>query len=139
MKTITERLSVSPQPSEADLDHAARSGVRTIINNRPDHEDPDKLSVASQKAKAEALGMAYVHIPVTPGDIRLEQVKAFQDAVQDSEGPVLAHCRTGTRSLTLFAIGEVLDGRLKVEDLDELGRKGGADLAGAKAWLKAHS
>ena len=82
--------------------------------------------------------MDYVHIPVTSGAVRLEDVRAFQNVVSDAEGPVLAHCRTGARSLTLFALGEVLDGRLQAQDIDDLGRRMGIDLAGAKKWLEAN-
>ena len=40
-------------------------GVRTIVNNRPDGEDPGQLPAAEARQAAEAHGIAYHHIPVT--------------------------------------------------------------------------
>ncbi|MBN9066409.1 MAG: TIGR01244 family phosphatase [Rhizobiales bacterium] len=138
MKRVNQHLYVAPQPSDADLEKAARAGVRLVVNNRPDGEEAGQPSAAQQRARAGSLGMDYVHIPVTSGAVRLEDVRAFQNVVSDAEGPVLAHCRTGARSLTLFALGEVLDGRLQAQDIDDLGRRMGIDLAGAKKWLEAN-
>ncbi len=39
-RRVTEDFSTAPQISVADVAEAARLGFRTIINNRPDGEDP---------------------------------------------------------------------------------------------------
>ena len=139
MKQVTENLWISPQPTAADFEEAKAKGITRIINNRTDGEDPGQPTAAESAAKATELGLSYVHIPIVPGKITTETVRAFQKALWDADGPVLAHCKTGTRSLTLWAIGEVLDGRMTVAEIDELGSRMGVDLAGAKNWLKANS
>lgn len=49
---------------------------------------------------------------------------------------VLAHCRTGTRSL-MVGDREVLDGRMTLADVDELGGRHGFDLSGVRAEHRA--
>ena len=51
---------------------------------------------------------------------------------------MLAHCKTGTRSATLYIIGEVLGGRMRKDEVTPLGERLGLDLSGAVKWLDAH-
>ena len=139
MKQVTDKLWISGQPSDADLIAASQAGVRRIINNRPEHEDPAQPGMAEAAARAGELDMEFVHIPVVPGRITREAVREFQAAVDSVDGPVLAHCKSGTRSLTLWVIGEVLDGRLAASDIDAIGARLGINLTGAKDWLRANS
>jgi len=138
MKQVTENFWVAPQISQADIDDARAHGITLIINNRPDGEDPGQPAAAAHAEAARALGMDYQHLPVVGGAISSDQVQAFQDALAAAPGPVLAHCRSGTRSLVLYTIGEVLAGRLKQSEIDNLGQRIGIDLTGAKAWLANH-
>jgi len=55
------------------------------------------------------------------------------------DGPVLAHCKSGIRSASLYAIGEVLAGRMGRDEVVPLGRTLGLDLAGAARWLDANA
>lgn len=139
MKQVTDKLWISGQPTDADLAVAAQAGIRRIINNRPENEEPTQPGMAEAAALAGQLGMDFVNVPVTPGRYTLEAVRAFQEAFAEAQGPVLAHCKGGTRSLTLWAIGEVLDGRMKLTDIDALGERLGTNLAGAKDWLRTNS
>lgn len=139
MKQVTDKFWVSSQPALASFETARREGIARIVNNRPDGEEPDQLSAATAAAKASELGMDYIHIPVVSGHITLEAIRALQKALADAPGAVMAHCKSGTRSLTLWAIGEVLDGRLALDEIDALGRRVGIDLTGAKNWLRANA
>ena len=51
--------------------------MRTIINNRPDGEDPGQLPAAEARRLAEAHGIAYHHIPVTAATLSRADVDAF--------------------------------------------------------------
>ena len=136
---ISEKLSVSPQPSVGDIGCLRDLGFRTLVNNRPDDGDAAQPGNSAERDKAERCGMAYAYIPVTLGTITEADVRAFQRAVLNSEGPVFAHCKSGTRSLSLYLIGEVLDGRMGAEDVVEFGRARGFDTGAAAAWLKQHA
>lgn len=111
---ISEKLSVSPQPS-VDVIRSLRSlGFTTLINNRPDAEDALQPGTDAEKQAGEHCGLSYSFVPVTLGTITEADVRSFQKALDDSGGPVFAHCKSGTRSLSLYLIGEVLDGRMAV-------------------------
>lgn len=126
-KRVTEHLHVSVQITAEDLAEAQRRGFTTIINNRPDHEAPDQPTSASLRASAEALGFAFVEIPVAgpPSDAA---ASSFGQALREAKGPVLAFCRSGTRSITLWALSQAQSGA-RTEDLIATALKAGYDLS----------
>ena len=90
-----------------DVDEAAAFGIRLIVNNRPDGEEAGQPSSAEIESAARAAGLDYRHIPVA-GGFRAEQVEAMAQALE--RGPVLAFCRTGTRSAFLWALARASRG-----------------------------
>ena len=128
-RRVTDDLSVAPQISVADVAEAARRGFKTVINNRPDGEEPGQPSGAEIAAAALAAGLAYHHIPVRGGPTP-EQVEATGVVLQDAEVPVLAFCRSGTRSIVTWSICQATSGAMARGDLVSLGREAGYDLSG---------
>jgi uncharacterized protein (TIGR01244 family) len=108
---------------------AARQGFTTIINNRPDGEDPSQPASAEIEAAAHAAGLAYAHIPVRGGPGPAE-VEAVKEVIDSAEGPVLAFCRSGTRSIVTWSIGQATSGAMSRGELTDLGRQAGYDLSG---------
>lgn len=127
-RRVTDSLSVSPQVSEADMARAAAQGFVLVINNRPDGEDPGQPSSATIEAAARAAGMDYLYVPVRGGPTQ-EQVDAVRAATEAADGPVLAFCRSGTRSIVTWSIGRALAGEDR-ETLVHQGREAGYDLSG---------
>ena len=129
-RRVTEDFTTAPQISVADVAEAARQGFTAIICNRPDGEDPGQPTAAEIAAAAQAAGLTYTHIPVrgAPGPA---EVEAMRQAVDAAPGPVLAYCRSGTRSITTWAIGQAMSGAMDRGDLVALGRQAGYDLSGA--------
>ncbi len=105
-KKIDERLSVSPQIHVADVPTLKAQGYRAIICNRPDGEGPDQESFEAIAAAAKAEGLEARYLPVTSGMVRDEDAQAFGQVLKELPGPVLAYCRTGTRSATLWSLSE---------------------------------
>ena len=134
--TISEKLSVSSQLSREELSSLHRSGFKTLINNRPDGEDADQPGNQVECDATRQCNLSYAFIPVTMNTITEADIRAFQKVVRESEGPVLAHCKTGTRSLSLHLIGEVLEGRMSGDEIVSFGKKYGFDTSAAAAWLK---
>src|SRR3546814_548824 len=95
-KELRPGIAVAGQPAKPDIAALAGLGYRTIINNRPDGEEPGQLTAAEARAEAERLGLTYVHIPVTGATIGRADVEAFARAVRESPQPVVAPCRSGT-------------------------------------------
>ncbi|MGZ5956626.1 MAG: TIGR01244 family sulfur transferase [Caulobacteraceae bacterium] len=129
-RRVTDDFTTAPQISVADVGEAAAMGFTTIICNRPDGEEPGQPSAAEIGAAAKAAGLAYVHVPVrgAPGPA---EVEAMREAVDAAPGPVLAYCRSGTRSITTWAIGQAMSGAMERGELVSLGRAAGYDLSGA--------
>ena len=118
MRRLDERTYVAGQIRPEQLPEIAAAGVTAIINNRPDGEEPGQPSAAEMAAAAEAAGLSYRHIPVA-GGLSPEQVSAMAAALAEADGPVLAFCRSGTRSTFLWALAEAGRGA----DGEELMRK----------------
>jgi len=55
---ITEQLSVAGQISRDEIAALAKEGFGTIINNRPDGEEPGQLTAAEARTEAERQGLA---------------------------------------------------------------------------------
>lgn len=127
-RRVTDSLSVSPQVAEADMARAAAEGFVLVINNRPDGEDPSQPSSATIESAARAAGLDYLHVPVRGGPTQ-DQVDAVRAAVESAGGPVLAFCRSGTRSIVTWSIGQALAGEDR-ETLINQGRNAGYDLSG---------
>ena len=128
-RKVTDDFSVAPQISVADVAAAAADGFKLVINNRPEGESPDQPPGAAIEAAAEAAGLAYVHIPIRGGPSP-DQVEAEMAALAQAEGPVLAYCRSGTRSIITWSLGQAHAGKLGRDELIRLGWRAGYDLSG---------
>jgi uncharacterized protein (TIGR01244 family) len=127
-RKVTDDYSVSPQLAPEDLAAAAAQGFRLVINNRPDGEAPDQPSSAQIAAAAEAAGVGYLYNPVSGGP-NPDNVRRQADAAAVADGPVLAFCRTGTRSIVTWSIGQAQSGSRDRVELVRLGAAAGYDLA----------
>jgi uncharacterized protein (TIGR01244 family) len=125
-------LSVAGRLDRADIDALARAGVRTIVNNRPDGEDPGQLPAAEAKQLAVAHGIAYHHIPITAATLTRGDVDAFAATLRDAAQPIVAHCRSGTRSALLWALTRMREGADPLALISEAARHG-IDIAGLPA------
>jgi len=102
---LADNLYVCGQISEADLETFAEEQFETIINNRPDHEEPGQIETATLRKKAESLGMNYFDLPSTPATIGPAMAEEFKGMVS---GKTLAFCRTGNRSGIIYNLSTQL-------------------------------
>jgi uncharacterized protein (TIGR01244 family) len=109
-RKISDAVFASPQITLADVAQAAGQGIRLIVNNRPEGESEDQVSGAEIEQAAKAAGLGYVAIPVTHAGFSEAQVRAMADALAEADGPMLAYCRSGTRSTLLWALAEASRG-----------------------------
>jgi sulfide:quinone oxidoreductase len=129
IKRLTAGVSVSPQIKAADVQAVRDAGFRAIICNRPDGEGADQPNFAEIEVAAKALGMATVYQPIVAGKVSNDDAEAFEKALTELPGPVLAYCRTGTRSATLWSLAKA--GTLGVSDILSATKAAGYDMAGA--------
>ena len=103
-RKLDDRTYVAPQLQPEHLSEAAAIGVTTVINNRPDDEEPGQPDGATIAEVAQATGLTYAAIPVTNAGFSHPQVEAMAQALEQANGPVLTYCRSGTRSTYLWAL-----------------------------------
>jgi uncharacterized protein (TIGR01244 family) len=122
--SLGPEFSVTGRLDRSEIEALARAGVRTIVNNRPDGEDPGQLPAAEARRIAEAHGLAYHHIPITAATLSRADVDAFAATLRDAPAPVVAHCRSGTRSTLLWALSRMREGTDPLALVAEAARHG---------------
>ncbi len=128
IKRITDGLSVSPQVLASDMAAIGAAGFRAIICNRPDGEGADQPTHQEIAAAAREAGIEMRYLPVVPGKVSDADADAFGAALRDLPGPVLAFCRTGTRSATLWSLSEA--GKRSIPEILAATKSAGYDMNG---------
>lgn len=131
-------IGVSAQPSDGDLAAARAAGYRTVVNFRA----PGEPGFVDERAAVEALGMRYVAIPVSGIDATTDHADALAPILADgaadgTAGPILMHCRSGTRAKLVWTLWLARQGGLSPQAALEQGRRAGlsGDAAGAAERL----
>lgn len=104
IRAVNDRFAVAPQIDPGDMPAIKAAGYVAVINNRPDDEEPGQPGEDAIRAAAEAQGLTYTSIPVTHAGFSHPQLDAMAAALTAADGPVLAFCRSGTRSCHLWAL-----------------------------------
>lgn len=138
-KKLSDAFSVSAQIGEAEVAQAAEAGFRAIVACRPDAEEKGQPSAADIAAAAARHGMAFAHIPVTPGAISDVDAAKLSDFLDGCDGPALGYCRSGARAAMMWALSQAE--KAHPETLAAAAAAAGFDLAPIKARLasRAHS
>jgi uncharacterized protein (TIGR01244 family) len=134
-RDVSANFAASTQISVQDVELAAKEGFTAIVCNRPDNEDAGQINAAEIGAACTAHGLSFTHIPVV-GGMTEAQVEMMGSALERSVGPVLAYCRSGTRSTNIWALSRAANG----EDADTLvdaAAGAGYDLSGLLPTLRA--
>lgn len=134
MRRIDDTISVAPQIAPEDVAALAAAGFVAIVNNRPDDEDSGQPSGSAVQAAAEAAGLGYAAIPVTHAGFSARQVDAMAAVLAEADGPVLAFCRSGTRSCNLWALACASQGG-DPDVLTEKAAGAGYDISGIRPLL----
>jgi sulfide:quinone oxidoreductase len=128
IKRIDESLSVSGQIAADALAAVKAAGYRAVIDNRPDGEAADQPGFEEIARAATAAGLEVRYLPVTSGRVSDADAAAFASALSLLPKPVLAYCRTGTRSATLWSLAEA--GRRPLPEILRRTKEAGYDMSG---------
>lgn len=105
IQTLTATLSVTPQILPNQVAALAKSGFKSIICNLPDGEcGPGQPSFDQIEAAAKAAGMQSAYLPIVPGHAGPSEAAAFRDLLTSLPTPIIAFCRSGNRSTSLWAM-----------------------------------
>jgi len=106
IKRLSAQLSVTPQILIADLPDLAQAGFKSIICNRPDGEGADQPGFSEIEQAALKLGMSARYLPTEAGKVSDAQGEEFGQLIESLPKPVVAYCRTGMRSTTMWALSQ---------------------------------
>lgn len=136
LKKINEGFSVTEQLSVADVEALAAQGVKSLLCNRPDSEVADQPSYSQIADAAAQHGMAIRNVPVVTGKMTDADVQAFSQAYDELPRPLVAYCRSGTRSINLWALSQGAQG-MPVAQIMAVGGAAGYDLSDAVRRIEA--
>ncbi|MEY4283684.1 MAG: hypothetical protein RL111_359 [Pseudomonadota bacterium] len=128
LKKINDALSVAAQIQLHEVSLVAQAGFKSVICNRPDGESPDQPSHQEIQAACAAHGMAFRFLPADTGKVLDGHGTEFGELLRTLPGPVLAYCRTGTRSTTMWALSQA--NVLSPTDIIDRAAKAGFDMRG---------
>ena len=103
---LSDTLSVAGQIAPNDLQAIAAAGFKSIVCNRPDGESPGQFHSQDMAAAAHQAGLTTAYLPVVSGRVSPQDGRAFGELLNQLPAPVLAYCRSGMRSATLWALSQ---------------------------------
>jgi len=109
-RKLSDAVFASPQITAAEVDEARKLGFSMVVNNRPEGESDDQTPGDEIEAAAKRAGMEYLAIPIGRAGFSEAQVEAMAQALENAGGPILAYCRTGTRSTLLWSLAQASRG-----------------------------
>ena len=129
-RQLDDKVWVSEQIHPDEVAALVGQGITMLVNNRPDGEEPGQPDWSQIADAADAAGLEYAFIPVTPGQMSGAQAEEFRRLVTDMPKPVLAFCRTGTRSIQLWSLAA--RDRLSTDEVIRMAATAGYDLEGMR-------
>jgi len=108
MRRLEDGMFIDGQIQPNEVSELAAQGIKLIVNNRPDGEEPGQPAGAEIEAAASAAGIAYRAIPIS--QLTPEAIEATRQAFDEAGGPILAFCKSGTRSTYVWALARSLGG-----------------------------
>ncbi len=128
IRHLASGLSISGQIHPDQMSEIKTSGFRAIICNRPDGEGSDQPLFADIQRAAQAMGIEAHYLAAESGKVTDEQGVAFGKLFESLPKPVLAYCRSGMRSTTMWALSQA--GQQPLPRIVETASKAGFDMKG---------
>ena len=105
LQYLTNDFAVAPQLVPEQMKELAEAGFRGVINNRPDGEaGPHQPTDEAIRKAAEAAGLEYAFLPVISGQLTQTDVTDMIELLDRMPRPLVAYCRSGTRSGNLYRL-----------------------------------
>ncbi|MCC5611596.1 TIGR01244 family phosphatase [Nostoc sp. CHAB 5834] len=129
LNPLSASVSVGPQLQPSHMTALAAQGYASVINNRPDGEEPGQPSSSEIEAAATAAGLAYLHAPIRgmPDEQTVAQVAERLKADTEGNARTAMFCRSGMRSSAAWAMAQRLEGA-DADDLRAAAASAGYDL-----------
>lgn len=106
IRYIDTDYAVAGQLAPEHMQQLADAGFKSVVNNRPDGEDPAQTPSDAMRAAAEAAGLRYAYVPVGAAFPVQHAAVTLKAALTDLPRPVLGYCRSGARSETVYTLAK---------------------------------
>lgn len=124
---ITPDFAIAGALEPQDFAAVASKGFKAILNNRPEGEEEGQLTSRAEAELAWQAGLRYRFLPLDKHELFTDPVVEDMIASLDElEGPVLAHCKSGLRSAIVWAAAKARS--IPVDDVLAALQKAGQDL-----------
>ncbi len=118
---LEEDLVGGGPPTESALEYAARHGFKTVIDLRLPEE-----GTAETQAQAEALGLEYHSVRVTPRTLGMWQADEIAEILRRPKNrPAILHCGSGNRVGAVWALYSYKYRNMKPDGALEEGTRAG--------------
>ncbi|NJM33477.1 MAG: TIGR01244 family phosphatase [Rhodomicrobium sp.] len=108
---LDDRTFVAGQIYPHEMEEIAAEGIRLIVDNRPDGESPaDQPPARAIESEAMRFGLKFAYLPFTAMTLTPAHAAEFMRLMKETDGIVLAFCRSGNRSTMLWAAANVAMG-----------------------------
>lgn len=129
LHALSPTVSVAPQITADQIEGLAAAGFRAVICNRPDGEGADQPNYAEIERLCTEHDIEAAYLPVVSGKVTDADALAFASLLDLLPKPILAYCRTGTRSTTLWALSEGARGQ-PMPGIVAVAKAAGYDMSG---------
>jgi uncharacterized protein (TIGR01244 family) len=92
-------LSVTSQLALTDGSLLRSWAIGTVIDLRPDGEQPDQPSSADMRTMVRGQSMEFAYVPIPHGEVPAEAVRTLADTLREARRPILLYCRSGNRAV----------------------------------------
>ena len=124
---ISKNITVGPQVDATELEALAGKGFKTIVNLCKKGEFEQKLSPEEEAEQAKAVGLNYVHLPVSVSNWKHDHFDTMMDELSGCEKPIYLHCLMGQRSAPFGLLFYAIKKNLAPEQLMSKAEKLGFD------------
>jgi len=125
---ISGLYHVSPQISLTDVEVLSEKGFEKIICNRPDFEVPINIQSNVIEKVTEEIGLSFEYHPLTFENMNTENIEKQMAFINESNGPILAYCTSGTRCAAIWALGQI--GKMSKDEILKATLQSGYNLEG---------
>lgn len=137
IRPFDTQIAFADAPLAEDFAQLQQSGFEVVVNNRPDEEEGPFLDHQQEKALAAQYGMDYVYMPFTFDSLCWEDIATFHQLVKQGK-KIVAHCRSGARSFSLFLLHDLREGLIDEAEFRTQCQQFGVDADKALSWFANH-
>lgn len=106
IQQLNEQVYIADQLSIDNVTNLGNLGIKSIINNRPDNEEDNQPLSEDLSKYAVSINIDYYYLPVISGDYPVNTIKEFTELLNTARSPIVVFCRTGNRSINLWALSQ---------------------------------